>query len=422
MGTNTLSTTNITSGSIIDPAHVTQFYTAFDADLVPRSSGEPSSGAGTIGTTTYPFSSGWFSTQVCVGASGAGKLGVGTKTPGSILDIAGVNAGATVESIFRNTTANASGVKTRLSFPVFNGTDGAFLESTGNSSDGYGVHLYTDQESAVLRLSASNIGNSSSHFHINQTGQITIGAETAIHKLGVQGDIGPTIDDAYDLGKSNYRFDDIYATNATIQTSDIRMKKDIKKCEYGIDFLKEIEAISYRWIEKEEEKRIEKRQKMQKIKKVIIGTDVEIRDGKHFIVSKEYETEVLVPVVIKHPLYTESGEFAVNEEGEKIYFSEPIFEEIEIVDRNATNPKRIHFGFPAQQVLEVLEKRGIPTSDFAPLTYDSESDRYGIRYGEFIPILVNALKEIDAENTVLKSRILDLEDRFINLEKKVNTK
>ena len=35
-------------------------------------------------------------------------------------------------------------------------------------------------------------------------------------------------DDALDLGASSYRFDDIYATNGTIQTSDRNEKQDIE--------------------------------------------------------------------------------------------------------------------------------------------------------------------------------------------------
>jgi hypothetical protein len=38
----------------------------------------------------------------------------------------------------------------------------------------------------------------------------------------------PAIDNARDLGLSSFRFDDIYATNGTIQTSDVNEKQDIE--------------------------------------------------------------------------------------------------------------------------------------------------------------------------------------------------
>ena len=38
-------------------------------------------------------------------------------------------------------------------------------------------------------------------------------------------DIRPSIDNDRDLGSSSFRWDDIYATNNVIQTSDKRLKK-----------------------------------------------------------------------------------------------------------------------------------------------------------------------------------------------------
>ncbi len=56
MGTNTLTTTGISSGSTVEASNVTQFYTAFDGDLVPRSSGTATSNSGSLGTSTYMWS------------------------------------------------------------------------------------------------------------------------------------------------------------------------------------------------------------------------------------------------------------------------------------------------------------------------------------------------------------------------------
>jgi hypothetical protein len=42
---------------------------------------------------------------------------------------------------------------------------------------------------------------------------------------------GTNIDDAVDLGEINFRFDDIYATNGTIQTSDRNEKQDIEELD-----------------------------------------------------------------------------------------------------------------------------------------------------------------------------------------------
>ena len=59
-----------------------------------------------------------------------------------------------------------------------------------------------------------------------------------------------------------------------------------------------------------------------------------------------------------------------------------------------TNHKRRHFGLIAQEVEKVLDDNGITTEDFAPIIYDEESDRYGMRYGEYIGILIKAVQEL----------------------------
>ena len=52
-------------------------------------------------------------------------------------------------------------------------------------------------------------------------------------------------DNAIDLGTSIVRFDDIYATNGTIQTSDQQEKNTITDSDLGIDFIKRLTPKSY---------------------------------------------------------------------------------------------------------------------------------------------------------------------------------
>ena len=57
----------------------------------------------------------------------------------------------------------------------------------------------------------------------------------------------PHDDNEVDLGHSSYRFDDVYATNGTVQTSDVRLKKQIKESDLGLDFINELNPVSYHW-------------------------------------------------------------------------------------------------------------------------------------------------------------------------------
>ena len=70
----------------------------------------------------------------------------------------------------------------------------------------------------------TNLGNGK--IYVVAKGQINLRAETG--GLRVWGNIFPNTDDDYDLGTSANRFDDIYATNGTIQTSDEKLKQNIQ--------------------------------------------------------------------------------------------------------------------------------------------------------------------------------------------------
>ena len=52
-------------------------------------------------------------------------------------------------------------------------------------------------------------------------------------------------DDVIDLGAANSRFDDIHATNSTIQTSDQQEKNTITDSDLGLDFIKRLSPKSY---------------------------------------------------------------------------------------------------------------------------------------------------------------------------------
>lgn len=57
-------------------------------------------------------------------------------------------------------------------------------------------------------------------------------------------------DDTYDLGLPGNRWDDIYATNGTIQTSDDRLKADIAPSDLGLSFVRALEPRRYRFVGK----------------------------------------------------------------------------------------------------------------------------------------------------------------------------
>ena len=76
--------------------------------------------------------------------------------------------------------------------------------------------------------------------HIN-VGLVMYHAGNSVLPSGV----GGLRDNAIDLGNSSNRFDDIFATNSTIQTSDRNEKNTITDSDLGIDFIKRLTPKSY---------------------------------------------------------------------------------------------------------------------------------------------------------------------------------
>ena len=64
---------------------------------------------------------------------------------------------------------------------------------------------------------------------------------------GPYGTWAPYSDNTFDLGTNTFRWDDVYATAGTVNTSDIRLKKNIKNLDYGLAEVMKLQPISYQW-------------------------------------------------------------------------------------------------------------------------------------------------------------------------------
>jgi hypothetical protein len=63
------------------------------------------------------------------------------------------------------------------------------------------------------------------------------------------GYVYPDSDNTVQLGGPSNRFTAVYAVNGTIQTSDERAKTQVTDSSLGIDFIKALRPVSYKWIE-----------------------------------------------------------------------------------------------------------------------------------------------------------------------------
>ena len=89
----------------------------------------------------------------------------------------------------------------------------------------------------------------------NGTSIVTRNDAFVIYKNGnakVDGNFYPNDDNSHDLGLVTNRWDDIYATNSIIQTSDKRLKKDINDINYGLEEVLKLRPVTYIWNDKPE--------------------------------------------------------------------------------------------------------------------------------------------------------------------------
>ncbi len=59
--------------------------------------------------------------------------------------------------------------------------------------------------------------------------------------------IVPNFDDSQSIGSFTYRWKDVWAVNTTIQTSDVREKKNIADLEYGLEEILKLRPVTYKW-------------------------------------------------------------------------------------------------------------------------------------------------------------------------------
>jgi len=152
------------------------------------------------------------------------------------------NTASGVDALYSNTTGQ---------YNTASGEGALYSNTTGHTNTSSGFYAGNDITTGNSNVIIGFFSNPSSADAVNQ---IVIGYGAKGHGdnrvvIG-NGDVTnwePHGDNAVDLGHSSYRFDDVYATNGTIQTSDVRLKKEIKESDLGLNFINQINPVSYRW-------------------------------------------------------------------------------------------------------------------------------------------------------------------------------
>jgi len=127
---------------------------------------------------------------------------------------------------------------TTLERSYLNTVTGFYTREYNPSSVTIGAYTYTDKVWTVPSATAISLSRGFFAWQVLYTSRNT--------NMTI-GNLKPFTDNLYDIGDTNYRFDDIYATNATIQTSDESIKSNISDSDLGLSFVNALRPVSYRF-------------------------------------------------------------------------------------------------------------------------------------------------------------------------------
>jgi len=99
----------------------------------------------------------------------------------------------------------------------------------------------------------------SERMRISASGRLLVGGSTdrggniCVGGTSTTARVIPQSDNVGYVGQSDFRWQAIYAVSGSIQTSDEREKTEIKETTLGLDFIKDLKPVSYKWIDGEQQ-------------------------------------------------------------------------------------------------------------------------------------------------------------------------
>jgi hypothetical protein len=160
--------------------------------------------------------------------------------------------------------------------------------------------------------------------------------------------IAPGADNTYTCGASGARWSAIWAANGTIQTSDVRDKTDIEPASYGIEFIRKLKPVTYKWK---------------------IGGNQVIKNEDGGPIPDKNGNPQTVPIP----------------------------------------GQRTHWGFAAQEVKEVIDELGLDFGGWVLTDANDPNSQQALRYDQFIAPLTKALQEAIIKIETLEAKVAALE-------------
>jgi len=266
----------------------------------------------------------------------------------------------------------------------------------------------TGADGSILELrkdgaTVGSIGSNSGNIYIGQ-GDTTLMFSASSDAVLPRGTDGASRDNAVDLGNVSNRFDDIYATNATIQTSDEREKQDIEElsqAEQNVAVAAKSLLRKYRWkdsvAEKGDAARIHFGIIAQDLKAAFEAEGLDAGRYAMFIHSEWWETytdvpaveaqdavyeDVTIPAVTEEQLVTEA---VIDNEGNEI---EPAVYETVVIEEERIEQRLVS---EAVEAKEAYTRTDTYYTEAEAPEGAVKKDRMGVRYSELLAFIIAAI-------------------------------
>ena len=322
--------------------------------------------SGTIPTLTASTLTGTLTGGTYTGSISATNGTIGTLTATNNATIAGITAGTRGSSLaFTNSIFGAStstgittgnyntsvGYSTALeittgSFNSAFGSNSLYANKSGSDNCGFGYRSIFSAGTAASRNSAfgSNALLSSSGSANTAIGYNALSSNSSyVNSTGVGANAAVTGSNEVQLGDSATR---AYAYGSVLDRSDIRDKADVKDTNLGLEFIKELRPVDFKW---------------------------DMREDYKPSFDGDADPEIYKLANITH-------------DGSK--------------KRN-----RYHHGLIAQEVKEVLDRNGIDFGGYQDHKINGGDDVLSIGYTELIAPMIKAIQQLSAKVDSLEAQL-----------------
>lgn len=235
--------------------------------------GATAMGRDTEATNSYAFASGFFSNadgqySTAMGfntdalALGSTALGYSTDAEANYSVAAGYFAEA--QGIYSIAIGNAVRAQSFASvavgrYNVGGGSATSWLTSDPIFEIGIGTGPSSRANAMTVRKNGNvGIGTTVPGAPLHVVGEVRVGSLEELSDGGsfllqVNSHFAPLTNGNRNLGNSTYRWNTVYATNGTINTSDIRDKENIQSLSYGMEEIMALRPVTFNWISDEDE-------------------------------------------------------------------------------------------------------------------------------------------------------------------------